>query len=334
MSETILGFEFEKPVLELEEKINQLKATARDNNVDVSSEIKALEEKCDQVKNEVYGSLTTWQRVQIARHPKRPYTLDYIKLVFDSFVELRGDRCFADDKAIVCGLAVLDGKPVTVIGHQKGRDIAENMERNFGMANPEGYRKALRIMKLSEKFNRPIITFIDTTGAYPGIGAEERGQSEAIARNLKEMSMLKVPVISVTIGEGGSGGALGIGVANRMLMLENAYYSVISPEGCAAILFHDAAKAEQAAEALKITANHLLKLGIIDDIVAEPQGGAHRDHAQTAANLKAALLKHLKELSALSPEKTELDRYNKFRALGSFTGPKPAKTKKISKKEK
>jgi acetyl-CoA carboxylase carboxyl transferase subunit alpha len=328
MSETILGFEFEKPVLELEEKINQLKTSAKDNNVDVSSEIKALEEKCDQVKNEVYGSLSTWQRVQIARHPKRPYTLDYIKLIFDSFVELHGDRCFADDKAIVCGVAMLDGRPVTVIGHQKGRDIAENMERNFGMANPEGYRKALRIMKLSEKFNRPIITFIDTTGAYPGIGAEERGQSEAIARNLKEMAMLKVPVISVTIGEGGSGGALGIGVANRMLMLENAYYSVISPEGCAAILFHDAAKAEVAAEALKITANHLLKLGIIDDIVPEPQGGAHRDHTLSAANLKACVLKHLKELSLLTPEKIELDRYNKFRAMGNYSDLKPAKKTK------
>jgi acetyl-CoA carboxylase carboxyl transferase subunit alpha len=334
MSETILGFEFEKPVLEMEEKINQLKASARDNNVDVSDEIKTLEEKCEQVKNDVYGSLTTWQRVQIARHPKRPYTLDYIKLVFDSFVELHGDRCFADDKAIVCGMAVLEGKPVMVIGHQKGRDIAENMERNFGMANPEGYRKALRVMKLAEKFNRPIITFIDTTGAYPGIGAEERGQSEAIARNLREMSMLKVPVISVTIGEGGSGGALGIGVANRMLMLENAYYSVISPEGCAAILFHDAAKAEAAADALKITSNHLLKLGIIDDIVPEPLGGAHRDHNQTAANLKSSLLKHIKELSTLSPEKVEQDRYNKFRSMGSFNDPKPAPKKAAKSKKK
>src|SRR3989339_870233 len=318
MVETILGFEFEKPVLDMEEQIRQLKTSAHNNNVDVSSEVKALEDKCEQVKNEVYGSRTTWQRVQIARHPKRPYTLDYIKLMFDDFVELHGDRCFADDAAIVSGVAVLNGKPVVVIGHQKGRNIQDNMERHFGMANPEGYRKALRIMKLAEKFNRPIITFIDTTGAYPGIGAEERGQSEAIARNLRDMSDLKVPVISIVIGEGGSGGALGIGVANRILMLENAYYSVISPEGCAAILFRDAARAQEAAIALKVSAKDLQAAGGVDEIISEPLGGAHTDRELTAKNIKHAGLKHIDQLEKLSPQELSDDRYAKYRGIGVF----------------
>ena len=276
MHDEIGILDFEKPVVEIERKIASLKEFGASSGSDVAPELKKLEEQAKKLRNDIFGSLTDWQRIQLARHPKRPYTLDYVKLIFEGFTELHGDRAFADDRAMACGFAFLDGKPVMVMGQQKGRDIQENMERNFGMAHPEGYRKALRLMKLAEKFNRPIITFIDTTGAYPGIGAEERGQAEAIARNLREMSSLKVPVVSVVIGEGGSGGALGIGVANRMLMLENAWYSVISPEGCAAILFRDATKAPEAARALKITATDLKHFGIVDEIIAEPQGGAHR----------------------------------------------------------
>jgi acetyl-CoA carboxylase carboxyl transferase subunit alpha len=260
--------------------------------------------------------LTTWQRVQLARHPKRPYMLDYVEQVFTDFVELHGDRNYGDDRALLCGMANLDGQPVAVIGHQKGRNLHENIERNFGMAHPEGYRKALRVMKLAEKFHRPIITFIDTTGAFPGIGAEERGQAEAIARNLRDMSVLAVPVVSIVIGEGGSGGALGVGIANRVLMLENAYYSVISPEGCAAILFHDASKAQEAATAMKITAQDLSRLGIIDEVISEPLGGAHRDVAVTAENMKKALARHLDELVKIPAAKIAADRYAKFRAMG------------------
>ncbi|MHB9154197.1 MAG: acetyl-CoA carboxylase carboxyltransferase subunit alpha [Endomicrobiales bacterium] len=318
MADEIAGLDFEKPIQEVEKRIAGLKASQQEGALDLSGEIKVLEEKCLQLKNEVYGGLTTWQRVQVARHPRRPYTLDYVKLVFTDFVELHGDRAFQDDRAMICGLAFLGKEPVALIGHQKGRNIQENMERNFGMAHPEGYRKALRIMKTAEKFDLPVITFIDTPGAYPGIGAEERGQAEAIARNLREMSNLRIPVISLIIGEGGSGGALGIGIANRVLMLENAYYSVITPEGCAAILFRDAAKAPDAAAALKITAQDLLQAKVIDEIVAEPLGGAHRDITQTAGNIREALTRHLASLKALSPGELAADRYRKFRAMGVY----------------
>lgn len=312
--------EFERPIVEIERKIAFLHESAKTGH-DVAGELKNLEEKAKKLKTEVYGSLTEWQRILLARHPKRPYMMDYVKLVFDDFVELHGDRAYSDDKAMVCGMAFLDGKPVAVIGQQKGRNIQENMDRNFAMAHPEGYRKALRVMKLAEKFNRPVITFIDTPGAYPGIGAEERGQAEAIARNLREMAGLKIPVVSVVIGEGGSGGALGIGVANRLLMLENAYYSVITPEGCAAILFRDATKAGEAAKALKVTAQDLKGLGVADEIIAEPQGGAHRDPKTTAENIKAALIRNIAELKKLSPAAVEEDRYEKFRSIRFYSEP-------------
>jgi acetyl-CoA carboxylase carboxyl transferase subunit alpha len=331
MSEEMASLDFEKPIIELEKRIAELKITTQESNVDVSGEVKILEEKAQQLRTDIYGSLTPWQRVQIARHPRRPYTLDYIKTAFADFVELHGDRLFADDSSLVCGMATLNGKPCMVMGHQKGRDLHENIERNFGMPNPEGYRKALRLMKMAEKFNLPLITFIDTAGAYPGIGAEERGQSEAIARNLREMADLKIPVVSIIIGEGGSGGALGIGVANRILMMENAYYSVISPEGCAAILFHDAARAQDAATALKITAQDLKELGIIDEIVAEPLGGAHHDAVMMSERVKEVLTKHLEALLPLSPAELVEDRYRKFRNIGVFErglAEKPAKKKK------
>ena len=318
MIDKSVALEFEKPIVELEERIASLQASAQDGKMDFSAELKVLEQKCLDLKNEIYGSLKPWQRIQLARHPRRPYTLDYVKAVFNDFVELHGDRAFGDDKAMVCGFAILDGNPVAVLGQQKGRNIQENLERNFASAHPEGYRKAMRVMKLAEKFKRPIVTFIDTQGAYPGIGAEERGQAEAIARNLRDMSDLKVPVVSIVIGEGGSGGALGIGVANRLLMLENSYYSVISPEGCAAILFRDASKAKEAAEALKITATDLQKAGVVDEIIPEPLGGAHNDPAETAGNIKALLLKHLAELSKMSADKLRDDRYSKYRNIGVF----------------
>lgn len=337
MSDKIATLEFEKPIAELQEKINTLKAAADTGKVDLSKEIGNLEAKCTKLKNEIYGKLAPWQRVQIARHPKRPYTADYISQIFTDFVELHGDRVFYDDKAFIAGFGLLDGAPVAVIGQQKGRDIQENLIRNFAMAHPEGYRKALRVMKLAEKFNRPVITFIDTPGAYPGIGAEERGQAEAIARNLREMASLEVPVISTVIGEGGSGGALGIGVANRVLMLENAYYSVISPEGCAAIIFRNAAKAQEAATALKITAKDLKQLGVVDDIVPEPLGGAHIDPELTAKNLKAAILRNLQELSKYNAEELVEDRYSKFRNLGKYeetpaAEPEPVRKKSTNKK--
>ena len=337
MAHDMSVLDFERPIVDLEKKIEVLRAVTQKGSLDVSGQIAELVQECDEMKKQVYGSLTPWQRVQLARHPKRPYTGDYIKQIFTDFIELHGDRAFADDRALVCGIAELDGMPVAVIGQQKGRNIQENMERNFGMAHPEGYRKALKVMKLAEKFGRPIITFIDTPGAYPGIGAEERGQSEAIAKNLRDMSVLKVPVVSVVIGEGGSGGALGIGIANRVLMFENSYYSVITPEGCAAILFRDAAKAAEAAEALPITAKDLLELGIIEEIIAEPLGGAHRDPQASAANLKAALLKHLGELSKLSERELQDGRYAKFRSLGRFSegsGVKEKTTKRPRAKHK
>ena len=316
MSEFLL--DFEKPVVELEKKILSLKVSAEHSKIDFSSEIADLEEKKEKLKKEIYGSLTSWQKVMLARHPNRPYTIDYVKIIFENFVELHGDRAFGDDLALVCGLATIDNRPVVVIGHQKGRTIQENVDRNFGMAHPEGYRKALRLMKMAEKFNRPIITFIDTAGAYPGIAAEERGQAEAIARNLREMSYLEVPVISIVIGEGGSGGAIGIGVANKVAMLENAYYSVISPEGCAAILFRDATKSQEATEALKITPKDLLKNGVIDEIIKEPVGGAHVDAVETAMNIKRFINKSLLSLSKMKKQELADDRYKKFRNIGVF----------------
>ena len=314
-----IGLDFEKPILELERKIEELKKFTSLENIDLSAEIKKLEDKLDKLKREVFEGLTPWQRVQIARHPKRPYTLDYIGLIMTDFAEIHGDRVFGDDKALICGLAKIDGQKVVVMGHQKGRDTKENLMRNFGSAHPEGYRKAMRIMKLGEKFKLPIIVFIDTPGAYPGIGAEERGQAEAIAYNLMEMARIKVPITCFIIGEGGSGGALGVGVGDRICVLENAYYSVISPEGCAAILWKDRARAPDAAKALKLTAQDLLDLGLIDEIVREPLGGAHRDPAKTAAAVKESIKKYLKELSALTPAALIEARYEKYRKIGAFS---------------
>ena len=331
MSEFLL--DFEKPVVELEKKILSLKVSAEHSKIDFSSEIAELEEKKEKLKKEIYGSLTSWQKVMLARHPSRPYTLDYVKIICENFVELHGDRAFGDDPALVCGLATIDNKPVVVIGHQKGRTIQENIDRNFGMAHPEGYRKALRLMKMAEKFNRPIITFIDTAGAYPGIAAEERGQAEAIARNLREMSYLEVPVISIIIGEGGSGGAIGIGVANKVAMLENAYYSVISPEGCAAILFRDASKSKEATEALKVTAKDLLKNGVIDEIIKEPVGGAHMDAVETAMNIKRFINKSLVALSKMSKQELADDRYDKLRKMGVFEEESVKASKKTKSKK-
>jgi len=310
------GLDFEKPIVELEKKIQELKNFVAEKKIDLSSEIRRLEEKLETLKKDIYGNLTAWQRVQLARHPKRPYTLDYINMIMSDFIELHGDRSFADDKAIVAGFAKLDGQKIVVIGHQKGRDTKENLLRNFGCAHPEGYRKSLRIMQLAEKFDLPVIIFIDTPGAYPGIGAEERGQAQAIALNLREMIRLTIPIIATVIGEGGSGGALGIGVADRVFILENAYYSVISPEGCAAILWKNSAKAPEAAEALKLTAQDLLKLGVVDEVILEPEGGAHRNPQGTAENLKKTINKHLKELKTLSKEELLKARYAKFRNIG------------------
>jgi acetyl-CoA carboxylase carboxyl transferase subunit alpha len=312
------GLDFEKPILELEKKINELKHFIADKKIDLSSEVKKLEEKLEHLKKDTYSNLSPWQKVQLARHPQRPYTLDYIGMLMSDFLEIHGDRAFSDDKALICGLAKLDGQKIVVMGHQKGRDTKENLKRNFGCAHPEGYRKALRVMQMAEQFDLPIIIFIDTPGAYPGIGAEERGQSQAIATNLREMAGITVPIISTIIGEGGSGGALGIGVADRVFVLENSYYSVISPEGCAAILWKDGSKANQAAEVLKLTAQDLLKFGIIEGIVPEPLGGAHRDHQKTAQNVKDILLKNLRELKSLSKDDLLRLRYKKFRSIGAI----------------
>lgn len=315
------GLQFEKPILELERKIEELRKFTSSENIDLQSEIDRLQEKLDKLKREVFTNLTPWQRVQIARHPQRPYTLDYINMIMSDFIELHGDRAFADDKAIICGLARLEANKVMIVGHQKGRDTKENLMRNFGSANPEGYRKAIRVMKIAEKFGIPIISFIDTPGAYPGIGAEERGQAEAIAYNLREMFSIKVPIIIIVIGEGGSGGALGIGVGDRICIMENAYYSVISPEGCAAILWKDRVKADEAAHALKLTAQDLLRLGIIDEIIPEPLGGAHRDPPANAENLKRVLLKYIRELSDIPREELIHARHQKFRKMGVFGEP-------------
>lgn len=310
------ALEFEKPIFELERKIEELKKFTSSENIDLQSEIRRLGQKLDALKHEIYENLTPWQRVQIARHPQRPYTLDYIDMLMTDFIELHGDRRFSDDKAMVSGFAKLDEHKILVIGHQKGRDTNENLMRNFGSANPEGYRKAMRLMRLAEKFNTPIVTFIDTPGAYPGIGAEERGQAEAIAYNLREMTSVRVPIIVIVIGEGGSGGALGIGVGDKICVMKNAYYSVISPEGCAAILWKDRAKSNEAARALKLTAADLLELKIIDKIVPEPLGGAHCDPEAAAKNIKAIILESLNELSAIDTDQMIQARYDKFRNMG------------------
>ena len=310
------GLDFEKPIIELEKKIQELKSFISDKRIDLSSELSRLEDKLEHLKKDTYSNLTAWQRVQLARHPQRPYTLDYIQMLLSDFIELHGDRAFSDDKAIVCGFAKFNNQKIVIIGHQKGRDTKENLKRNFGCAHPEGYRKALRVMQLAENFDLPIIVFIDTPGAYPGIGAEERGQSQAIALNLREMSQITVPIIAIVIGEGGSGGALGIGVADRVCVLENAYYSVISPEGCAAILWKDGAKAPEAAEALKLTAQDLLKTDIIDEVVLEPLGGAHHDPQETAENIKESINKNLKSLKALDKDELLKLRYKKYRDMG------------------
>jgi len=309
--------EFEKPIVELEKKIAELNLLARDG-LDIGADITALEGRIEEMRADIFSNLSRWQTAQVARHINRPFTLDYINHMFTDFVELHGDRNFGDDHAIVCGLARFNDQPVVVIGHQKGRDTKEKVYRNFGMPNPEGYRKALRLMQMAEQFKMPVITFVDTPGAYPGIGAEERGQAEAIARNLREMACLRTPIIVCITGEGGSGGALAIAVGNRILMLEHSIYAVISPEGCAAILWSDGTKGEQAADALKPTAQDIIKLGVIDEIIKEPVGGAHRDHEATARNLKEAIARNLQELNKLSADELVEDRYNKFRAMSRF----------------
>jgi acetyl-CoA carboxylase carboxyl transferase subunit alpha len=308
--------EFERPVIELERKIEELRGLSE--QVDMSSEIRKLEQKARKLQKEVFAELTAQQKVQLSRHPARPFMIDYVKLLTEDFVELHGDRSFRDDPAIVGGLARFDGREVLVLGHQKGRNTKENVHRNFGMPRPEGYRKATRLMRLAARFGRPILCFIDTPGAYPGLGAEERGQAEAIAKALQVMASLTTPVISIVIGEGGSGGALALGVADRILMLEYSIYSVISPEGCASILWRDPAKVPDAAAQLKLTAEDLVSLRICDEIVPEAPGGAHRDPAKTASYLRSALKRHLKELEGMDPDTLVEQRYRKFRAMGSF----------------
>ena len=310
--------EFEKPILEIQEKILRMKdniqADPRQNE-----EIKRLQKKMENLQQEIFSKLTPWQKTQIARHPQRPNTDDYIEMIFEDFIELHGDRLYGDDKSMITGLARLNGRSVVIIGHQKGKTVKERIARNFGMPHPEGYRKALRVMQLAEKFNKPVITFVDTPGAYPGVGAEERGQSEAIARNLLVMSQLKTPILSVVIGEGGSGGALAISVADRILMLQYAVYSVISPEGCAAILWNDSDKTAEAADALKMTAPDLIQLGIVDEIIPEPAGGAHRDPQKVAEMISKSVSKHLADLESV-PEEERLDRrYRRLRKIGQYT---------------
>ncbi|MFB3069744.1 MAG: acetyl-CoA carboxylase carboxyltransferase subunit alpha [Gemmatimonadales bacterium] len=311
--------DFEKPLVELERQIGYLRKLANDRDLDVNGEIGPLEKKLEDLRREIYEELTPMQRVQVARHPRRPYTLDYLDALFTDFVELKGDRLFRDDPAIVGGWARLDGRPVIVVGHQKGRDTKENLKRNFGMPHPEGYRKALRLMNMAARFNAPIITFIDTPGAYPGLGAEERGQAEAIAHSLEGMAGLETPILAVVIGEGGSGGALALGLADRVIMLSNAVYSVISPEGCAAILWNDASQKERAAEALKLTATDLLDLGLVDEVIAEPLGGAHADPEGTKDVLGEALRRNIEELAKIDPKKLIARRAKKYMEMGHFT---------------
>jgi acetyl-CoA carboxylase carboxyl transferase subunit alpha len=312
------SLEFEKPLLDLEKQLDEIVKSSHDSDLDFSTEIKAIEKKIEQTKREVYSDLSPWQKVQLSRHPNRPYSSDYIERIFDDFEELHGDRSFMDDSAIVGGPASLDSQKVMVIAQQKGRNTEDNLKRNFGCPNPEGYRKALRLMKMANKFGLPIISIVDTPGAFPGIGAEERHVAEAIAVNLREMAAIEVPIIAIVIGEGGSGGALGIAVANKVLILENAYYSVISPEGCAAILWKDRAFSSNAAESLKLDASQLLESGIVDEIIPEPVGGAHRDWDQTSNTIKATLKSNLKVFSAKKSNDILSERYNKFRVMGTF----------------
>jgi len=310
--------EFEKPVLELEQKIQELRTRTAESGLDRSGELADLERRADDLRREIYAGLTPYQRVQLAKHPKRPFSLDYIQACFTGWTELSGDRHFADDPAVVAGLAFLEGRPVMIVGQQKGRDTKENLFRRFGMSNPEGYRKALRLMKVAERFALPVITLVDTPGAYPGLGAEERGQAEAIAVNLREMARLRVPIVTAVIGEGGSGGALGIAVADVVLMFENSIYSVISPEGCAAILWRDRARAPEAAEALKLTAADLSRLEVVDAVLPEPLGGAHRDPAAAAATLQAALIEQVDRLAAQGPDELVERRLLKYRRMGVY----------------
>ncbi|MDF2518522.1 MAG: acetyl-CoA carboxylase carboxyltransferase subunit alpha [Sphingobacterium sp.] len=312
-------FDFEKPIADLQLQIEKVTQVAEKTQVDMSATVRELEEKLASTEKEIYSNLTGWQNVQMSRHPDRPQTYDYIEAICDEFIELHGDRTVKDDKAIVGGMASIDGNPVMIIGHQKGKNTKERQYHNFGMANPEGYRKALRLMKMAEKFNKPVITLIDTMGAYPGLEAEERGQGEAIARNLMEMAVLKVPIICVVIGEGASGGALGIGVGNRVYMMEHTWYSVISPESCSSILWRSWDHKEKAAEALKLTSSDMLSNGLIDGIIPEPLGGAHQDPAQAAANLKEQLLKDLAELTAKDSDTLVKERIDKFSNMGVVT---------------
>ena len=310
--------EFEKPLRDLSRQLNELRQRSIETNVDLSAEVRAMEVKIEATRKEIYSSLSPWQKVQIARHPRRPYALDYINAICEGFQEFHGDRQFKDDRAIIGGTAFLEGEAVMIVAQQKGRDPKERIARNFGMPQPEGYRKALRLMRLAEKFRLPVLSFIDTPGAFPGIESEARHVSEAIAVNLREMAMLRTPTISVVVGEGGSGGALGIGVTDRVLIFENSYYSLISPEGCAAILWKDGAAAPKAAEALKLSADNLEKLGVVDEVVPEPSGGAHNDLAQAAGALRYAVLKHLNDLRALDVERLLATRHERFRHLGVF----------------
>lgn len=314
----VAELEFERPIMELKRKIAELRDFTEDKDIDLSDEIQKLEHRLERLENEIYGNMKPWDRVQVARHPERPTTLDYIRYLFSEFLELHGDRYYGDDAAIVGGIAKYDGKPVTVIGHQRGKDTKENIKRNFGMPHPEGYRKALRLMKQAEKFDRPIICFIDTKGAYPGKAAEERGQSEAIARNLFEMAGLTVPVVCIVIGEGGSGGALALGVGDRIFMLENSTYSVISPEGAAALLWKDASQAKRAAETMKITAPDLKELGVVDAIIPEVKGGAHKDVVEQSKMIDAVLIQALDELEKMDKDTIVEARYQKYKNIGKY----------------
>lgn len=312
------ALDFERPLVELQNKIEEMTRYASERGIDLSTEITAMREKLQEVEKSIFSQLTPWQRIQLARHPDRPYFLDYITRMTTDFFELHGDRCFRDDAAIVGGLAFLDGKPIVALGHQKGRDTKENLMRNFGMAHPEGFRKALRLMQLAERFGLPVVTFIDSSGAYPGVGAEERGQALIIAENLLGMASLKSPIIVVVTGEGGSGGALAIGVGDRVLMLEHAYYAVCTPEACAAIIWKDRGKAAEAVESMKILSGDLHRLGIIDEILPEPMGAAHRDYDRMAETIKQTVLKHLAELDEIPREELPQKRYEKFRRMGVF----------------
>ncbi len=322
MAEYVL--DFEKPVLEMEKRIEELREFSSSRQIDLSEEISRMEERLAQMQRKIFSSLTPWQRVQLARHPMRPQSTDYIAMMLEDFVELKGDRLFREDPAVIAGFGMLERHRVAVIGHRRGKTTTERVACNFGSAHPEGYRKAMRVMQLAARFGMPVVTLIDTMGAYPGIGAEERGQAQAIAACMLAMCSLEVPVVCVVIGEGGSGGAIGIGVGNRLLILENAFYSVISPEGCAAILWKDAAKRAEAAEALKLTSHDLQRLGIADEVVPEPPGGAHRKPREMAETLKERLLVHLRELKKLSPSKLVESRYEKYRKIGFFGGGKDA----------